>query len=55
MHSLKQIRPAFQYHSYKAVAWPEGEQMAADLVINALNMALQMRQPSNVIPLSEQC
>jgi putative transposase len=40
--------------SRKVVGWAFSEQMTADLVINALNMALQMRQPSSVIHHSDQ-
>lgn len=41
-------------YSRKVVAWSFGEKMTADLVIDALNMAVQMRQPSSVIHHSDQ-
>ena len=35
--------------SRKVVGWSMGERMTADLVLSALNMALQMRKPVSVI------
>ena len=41
-------------YSRKVVGWSFGEQMTADLVIRALNMALMTRRPENVIHHSDQ-
>lgn len=40
--------------SRRVVGWQIGEQMTADLVINALNMALTQRKPDSVIHHSDQ-
>lgn len=40
--------------SRKVVGWSFGEQMTADLVINALNMACEQRRPQGVIHHSDQ-
>jgi putative transposase len=40
--------------SRRVVGWQIGEQMTADLVINALNMALTQRKPESVIHHSDQ-
>jgi putative transposase len=40
--------------SRRVVGWQIGEQMTADLVINALNMALSQRKPESVIHHSDQ-
>jgi putative transposase len=40
--------------SRRVVGWQIGEQMTADLVINALNMALTQRRPESVIHHSDQ-
>ncbi len=41
-------------YSRKVVGWAFGERMTADLVITALNMAIFMRQPTEVIHHSDQ-
>jgi len=41
-------------HSRKVVGWAFGERMTSDLVIAALNMALQSRRPESVIHHSDQ-
>lgn len=40
--------------SRKVVGWSIGEQMTSDLVLNALNMALEQRRPESVIHHSDQ-
>ena len=40
--------------SRRVVGWQIGEQMTADLVLNALNMAASQRKPSSVIHHSDQ-